>query len=159
MKSFTLVFLALFMSMVSATFAGPATTIIDNRDAGFSASANWKYATSGYDKYGPDYRYYVASHITLYDPASWRPLYWSNSGGKYQISAWWAAGTNRTPRATFILPDGKAVYVNQQVNGGRWNLLGTAIVSPSATSTSLSNSSPIGYIIIADAVKYYGPLP
>jgi hypothetical protein len=158
MKRAGLVVFGLLTFLMCAPVFAASTLIIDNSSPGFSASANWKLGTSGFDKYGPDYRYYVGSNLTIYDPARWTPINASAVAGKYDISAWWSAGSNRTNRAIYTLPNGVSVYANQQINGGRWNLLGRSNVGTTGGSTKLSNTCPVGYIVIADAVKYYGPL-
>lgn len=124
--------------------------VVDNSDPGFSASSNWGTSPSAGDKYGPDYRYRATEPV--YDPAIWqlpRPV-----TGTFQISVWYTAGTNRTPAAAYILPNGSTVVKNQQANGGQWNTLGTLSVTNSTLPVTLSCYGPTGYIIIADAVRY-----
>ncbi|MGI8907659.1 MAG: peptidoglycan DD-metalloendopeptidase family protein [Candidatus Sumerlaeaceae bacterium] len=128
----------------------PAATIVvvDNTSAGFSVVGSWATGSSAADKYGADYRYHSTAAVS--EPASWNA---SLTAGTYSISAWWPAGTNRSPSAPYILPDGATVTVNQQINGGKWNLLGTKSLSGSAT-TKLSCWASAGYVVIADAIKY-----
>lgn len=126
--------------------------IIDNTNGGFSCSANWATGTSSTDKYGASYRYHSAAAVS--DLANFSA---SVAGGSYTISAWWPQGTNRSTVAPFTLPTGTVVKVNQQVNGGKWNTLGTASLAAGARVTKLSCWTTTGFIIVADAVKYYGP--
>lgn len=127
----------------------PATiVVVDNGSAGFSVVGSWATGSSAADKHGADYRYKSTAPIS--EPASFSATL---ASGTYSISAWWPAGSNRSASAPYILPDGATVSVNQQSNGGKWNLLGTKSLSGSAT-TKLSCWTTTGFIVVADAVKY-----
>ena len=126
--------------------------IIDNNSGGFAASANWATGSSAGDKYGADYRF--RSTAALSDRASWSATV---AGGSYTVSAWWTAGANRSATAPYVKPDGATVNVNQQANGGKWNSLGTCSLAAGARATYLSCWTTTGYVVVADAVKYYGP--
>jgi len=126
-----------------------ASTYVDDSP---SHAGTWAVSASAADKYGADYLYRSTAAVS--DPASWAITV--STGGNYDISAWWSAGTNRAPSAPYILPDNSTVNVNQQINGGRWNLLGTRAISGTAT-TKLSCWTTSGYVVIADAIRYYGP--
>lgn len=130
-----------------------ATYIVDNSSAGFTASANWSTGTSATDKYGADYRYRATAAVS--DAAQWSASI--ATAGNYDVSAWWAAGSNRSATAPYVLPDSSTVSVNQQANGGKWNLLGTKSLAAGANVTKLSCWTTTGFIVLADAVKYYGP--
>lgn len=118
-----------------------------------TASAGWASSTSAADKYGASYLFKATDAIS--DPASWTINV--PTAGSYDISAWWSAGTNRSTAAPYILPDGATVNKNQQANGGAWNLLGTKSLSTGNKTTQLSCWAPSGFVVVADAVKYYGP--
>ena len=127
----------------------PVTTVIvDNTSSGFSVVGSWATSTSASDKYGSNYRYHSTAAVS--EPASWTA---NLASGSWKISAWWSAGTNRSPAAPYILPGGTVVTVNQQANGGKWNLLGTRTLSGSST-TQLSCWATSGYVVIADAIRY-----
>lgn len=126
--------------------------VIDNASGGFSASSGWATGSSSADKYGADYRYKSTAAVS--DPANFTATV---AGGSYTISAWWPAGTNRSTTAPFVLPGGGKVSVNQQANGGKWNTLGTLSLGAGAQKTQLSCWTTTGFIVVADAVKYYGP--
>jgi len=127
-----------------------ATNLIDDTPA---VSATWATGTSATDKYGSDYKWRSTEAIS--DPASWTINI--TSAGSYDISAWWSAGTNRSASAPYILPSGSSVTKNQQANGGAWNLLGTQSLATGNRTTQLSCWAATGFIVVADAVKYYGP--
>lgn len=127
----------------------PVTVVtVDNSSAGFSVTGTWSSGTSASDKYGSDYRFHSTAAVS--EPASWTANLASGSWGIY---AWWPAGSNRSPAAPYILPGGTTVAVNQQGNGGKWNLLGTRSLSGSVT-TQLSCWAGSGYVVVADAIKY-----
>lgn len=138
---------------IAAFYPGTLPTfIVDNVNAGFTASSNWATGTSSTDKYGSSYRWRQAAAIS--DTANWNAAI--TCPGNYKISAWWSQGTNRSNSALFILPNNANIYVNQQANGGRWNLLGTVYLATASQRTRLSCWVPTGYVVIADAIKY-GP--
>jgi hypothetical protein len=125
------------------------TYTIDNSSAGFSVVGSWATASSAADKYGADYRYKSTAPVS--EPASWSA---SVASGTYNIYAWWSAGTNRSTAAPYILPgNSTGTPMNQQANGGKWNLVGSKSLSGTAT-TKLSCWATTGYVVIADAIRY-----
>lgn len=141
-----------YMSYVNPGGGGGTspTTKVDDSPA---VSSGWATGTSASDKYGADYKWRSTAAVS--DPASWTINV--TAAGNYDISAWWAAGTNRSTAAPYILPGGATVTKNQQANGGKWNLLGTKSLSTGNQTTQLSCWAGAGFIVVADAVKYYGP--
>jgi hypothetical protein len=127
-----------------------AVTYTDDSPA---VSAGWATATAAADKFGADYKY--KSTAALSDPAIWSINV--AASGNYDISAWWAAGANRSATAPYILPNNVTVQRNQQTGGGAWNLLGTIFLSAGTHDTKLSCWTTTGFVVVADAVKYYGP--
>jgi sugar lactone lactonase YvrE len=78
------------------------------------------------------------------------------SPGKYQVSAWWVAASNRSTNTPYIiyrngtgLPD--TVRVNQTLNGGKFNALGTFDLGPN-DSVVVSNQAA-GQYVAADAIS------
>jgi len=130
------------------------TVVVDNTDAGFSASSNWFASTSVSGYYGTNYHARATAAVS--DPAKWTVTL--PSDGTYAVYAWWTAGTNRAPSAPYIITHagGNAtVNVNQQANGGKWNLLGTwSFYQGTAVRVQLSCWTTTGYYVIADAVKF-----
>lgn len=131
--------------------------IVDDAGSGFSASANWVVGTSAADKYKTSYHY----RSTLSGVADRANFTVGTAGtGDFDIYAWWAVGTagNRNPQAHYFLPDGREVIVDQRINGGKWNLLGTVRFNAEGDHTvQLAAGGPDGYACIADAVMMYGP--
>ncbi|MBC8327876.1 MAG: N-acetylmuramoyl-L-alanine amidase [Planctomycetes bacterium] len=130
---------------------GGWTLVLDNPQANFSG--NWTTGTSSIDKYGPDYRW--ASTGATPSRAWWTPSL--PQAGRYEISMWWPAGSNRNPDARVgLLLNGRlhSTTVDQRIQGGRWNLLGTAwLPAGSGTPIGLSNEGPTGTVVIADAIR------
>ena len=129
------------------------TYIVDNGSSGFSASSNWFVSTSVSGYYGSNYRARATEAVS--DPAQWTANV--AQSGSYQISAWWTAASNRATSAPYILPNGTVVNVNQQSNGGKWNVLGTVSLSAGNQTTRLSCWTTAGFYVIADAIRYVGP--
>jgi hypothetical protein len=127
---------------------------VDNSSSNFAASSNWYLATSATDKYGNDYRF--RSTEAIGDAAQWN--FNVPTSGSWRIEAWWSQGGNRSATAPYLAPSGTVVYVNQQANGGKWNTLRTESVSSGARNVRLSCWTTTGFVVIADAVRIYGPM-
>ena len=91
-----------------------------------SVSNNWKSSTNvrGYYNTG----YWVAPTESVSDAAK---FYFKESSSQcYKVEAWWTSASDRPSSVTFIAQDGNdrelgRASVNQQINGGKWNNLGT----------------------------------
>ncbi len=132
--------------------SGGTEIILDNNQAIFQ-SGNWSTGTSSGDKYGSDYRW--ASTNTAYALAYWRPNI--PSAGTYKIYYWWPQGGNRNPNTKIgwqVNGNTTTSNVNQQNNGGQWNLVTTKWL-PKGTKTliGLDNSGSGTYVVIADAIR------
>jgi hypothetical protein len=126
--------------------------IVDNANAGFSASANWSTGTSAADKYGADYRYRSTAAVS--DAATFS--YSLPSAGNYEVYAWWTQGTNRSTTAPYVVTTSagtSSISRNQQTGGGAWNSLGTFAMNSGANSTKLSCWTTTGFVVVADAIK------
>ena len=128
--------------------------IVDNTDSGFTASTNWATSTSTPGYYGTNYR--VRATEAVSDTAKWTVTL--PSSGTYDVYAWWSSGANRAASAPYIITHsgGNAtVNVNQQANGGKWNLLGTwTFAAGTAQRVQLSCWTTAGYYVVADAVRF-----
>jgi len=125
--------------------------IVDNSDAGFSASVDWTLGTSAADKYGADYRFRLTGSVS--DPAVWTfnvPI-----AGNYEIYAWWSQGANRSVTAPYILPDSTTVYKDQQTGGGSWQSLGVISLTAGSHQVQLSCWTSNGNVVIGDAIRVY----
>lgn len=144
--------LPLLRVRVDAAINGGGTEIIlDNGAASYTGT--WTTSSSASGRYGADYRW--ASTGTAPARALWTPNI--PSAGSYQVSMWWPAGSNRYP-ATLVgvaLNSGiQTATVNQQINGGQWNVLGNVYLPVGANTTfGLSNAGANGWVVIADALR------
>lgn len=135
---------------ITAYTPGSSPSLPTYTDDSPSVSSTWIAGTSATDKYGSNY--YYRSTDAVSDPASWSMNV--GTAGSYKVQAWWSAGTNRSPAAPYILPNSATVTANQQVNGGKWNTLGTISLGTGTRTTQLSCWAGSGYVVIADAVRY-----
>lgn len=130
--------------------------IVDNLDAGYSESGSWSSSTSTGGYYGTDYRQNGADSDT--DSATFTPTV--STAGQYKVYVRWTAYGDRTPNAkiTVAHADGTDTnYVDQRVNGGTWNLIGTYNFNTGSGGTvTVGGSGSDGdlYYVIADAVKF-----
>ncbi|MDB6029192.1 MAG: N-acetylmuramoyl-L-alanine amidase [Verrucomicrobiales bacterium] len=127
--------------------------IVDNTSAGFSVTGTWASGTGSTDKYGTDYRYRSTAPIS--EPAVWSTSLPSTKS--YGVYAWWPQGSNRSTTAAYIISTSAGtttVPVNQQINGGKWNLLGTFNMNAGANNVKLSCWTTTGFVVVADAVKW-----
>lgn len=123
--------------------------VVDNSSSGFSVTGTWASGSSSTDKYGADYRYHSTQAIS--EPAQWL----SSASGTRTVSAWWPQGSNRSTTAAYhVFHSGgtTVVNVNQQINGGKWNSLGS--YSMTTGKVQLSCWTATGYIVVADAVQW-----
>ncbi len=101
--------------------------------------------------------YVIADAIRLLDAtapefntATWTP---NAAAGQYEVYAKWTANGNRATNATYTITHAQGVTqvpVNQQANGGAFNLLGTFNLNGSSTVTLTDNAN--GYVV-ADAIQ------
>ncbi|MEN6337908.1 MAG: multicopper oxidase domain-containing protein [Phycisphaerales bacterium] len=77
----------------------------------------------------------------------------TTNGTTYAVYAWWTAATNRSTAVPYQIRNGTTllgtVNVNQRLNGGQWNLLGTYTFTAPASITVVQS----GTVTIADAVR------
>ncbi len=128
----------------------PKTTeiIIDNTQATFVGT--WPTSTyySGY--YGSNYQYNSAGTGT--HTAAWN--FNIASAGQYQVYAWWTSAPNRASNAKYTVnyAGGSIIkQVNQQVNGGSWQSLGTYTFNVGSYSVVLSDLANAE--VNADAIR------
>jgi len=152
-------YLGLIRDCVNAASLSPI--IIDsnagNNDparARIEVSANWTSASSTAGYYGTGY--YYAATAPVSDGANF--WFYLPTAATRTVDAWWTTGTNRSTTANFIAFDAAGTrlgtaYANQQLNGGKWNTLGTYNFSAGWNKVVLSRWTTEGYTVIADAVR------
>jgi parallel beta-helix repeat protein len=130
--------------------------VIDDRDVGFSTYASqdeWqKYVEPGGEHYGNSH-HYNRQMGSGEDIGTWsfrvpRP-------GVYEVYAWWYGESwrpNDVPYTVYHLDGPTTVRVNQQVDGGQWNLLGT-FGFLGWGSVTVSDDVSVGRDVVADAIR------
>jgi|GEM_PF-1033543 len=138
-----------------------STTVVDNDNANnntavayFEASSNWATTTTTSGYYGTNYRY--AGTQAVSDPATF--WFYLPAAASKTVDAWWTAGSNRSSTAPFIAYNAEGtklgtVQVNQQLNGGKWNQIGSWSFTKGWNKIQLSRWTTAGYVVIADAVR------
>jgi hypothetical protein len=141
---------------VEAGEAAPVAStevIVDNTDAGFTASTNWSASSSEPGFLGSNYR--VRATASVSDSAQWTANL--PSAGSYQVYARWTSGTNRAASAPYVISHtggSSTVNVNQQTNNGTWVLLGTYNFNAGNNTVRLSCWTTAGFFVVADAVRF-----
>jgi len=146
----------------SSTPTSSTDFVVDDGDARFTTTAvqdTWQtHAETGGQNYGSSHRY--NSNIGQgQDIATWS--FQVTQAGRYQVYAWWYEGEWRPADVPYLVRHhlgSSTVRMNQQINGGRWNLLGTYEFAGSG-SVTISDAASSGQDIVADAVRivYAGP--
>ena len=135
------------------TAGPPIEVIVDNADPEPEVTyvGGWNVSTGMPDeRYGPDALWKYAGSGNAY--VTFTPDI--PVAGKYKVYAWWTTSTNRATNAPYSI-NGEEVRVNQRVNGGDWNQLGTGTYSFAAgASGSVVLSDDANGLVIADAVKF-----
>lgn len=134
----------------------PPDVVIDNLDAECRTCGTWwSGAITG--KYGADYFYTTTADPTRY--ATFTPSILS--AGFYDVYIWYTQSSNRSTQARWRIYDSggmKEYRVNEQVNGGKWVLLGgnrpLACGSSGYVATYSDTGDTSSMVVIADAVKF-----
>jgi archaellum component FlaF (FlaF/FlaG flagellin family) len=142
---------------VRFSFPDGTTTIIDNGKNGTSESGIWSpsgvkgyYGTvSVYTKFEGSYSFNVESTVT--DPLP--PP--STSNTEAEVFVWWTSHSNRDSAVPIRIYDGTqllgTVRVNQKINGGKWNSVGSYTFSNRPKVDVVSRGTAIA---VADAVRF-----
>jgi N-acetyl-anhydromuramyl-L-alanine amidase AmpD len=139
---------AKYMGMVNPS-TGKTAVQLDNGSAVYTGT--WAVGSSATDKLGADYRYKSTAAVS--EPATWTTGL--NTTATWNVKAWWPQGGNRSATAPYIVTHGggsTTVAVNQQINGGKWNTLGSW--SMSSGKVQLSCWTSTGFIVVADGVRW-----
>ncbi len=140
---------AVFMAVICFSgLAFGADVIIDNGDPGTTPTGTWL-TSSGANPFGGSSLY--SNEIGAFY------TYEASVNGIQQVSLWWTFWSNRCTSIDVSIRDGTTavdlVTVNQQANGGQWNVLGTYTFS--GTASVIINSLGVGGCTTsADAVKF-----
>jgi hypothetical protein len=138
--------------------AAPVEVTVDNLDAGASSTGSW-FVSAGVPPWGTNCMASLSSGSTFTFTANLVP------GTTYAVYAWWTGGGNRYTAVPYQIRDGgtlvDTVTVNQFVNGGQWNLLGTYTFTGAAASVTVQAAPNSANSVCADAVRFVpaGALP
>lgn len=81
-----------------------------------------------------------------------------DSGGTYDVYAWWVAGSNRAPDTEILIVHDSgttSVLVDQRQNGSKWNYLGSFPFAPgTAGRVIVTNNGAPNAVVSADAVRW-----
>lgn len=126
----------------------------DTNVAQFQASTEWTFSSGTKEYYGDGY-YYAKTGATSDAATFW---FYLPSAQTRTVDGWWTTYSNRSSAAPFIAYDANGVEVgrvsvDQKVNGGKWNKLGTWNFTAGWNRIVLSRWTSSGSYVIADAVK------
>ena len=128
-----------------------SSSIMDNADAGFSTVGNWGTGSGVPGYYGSDYDYTSKGDGSR--KATWQFNIATN--GNYDVEAQWAAHINRATNAPYTIYNNGSfiarVTKNQQINGGKFNLLGSYTLTAGTVEVVLDNNAS-GFVV-ADAIQ------
>ena len=134
--------------------------VIDNPAAAVTGS--WSTQSTSTDKFGADYRFKSRGTGTGFLTFAPSILV----AGDYQVYEWHPAGSNRALNAPHVINHAlgaQSLAVNQQINGGKWNLLGTFGLSlGTGGNIRITDgfATPTNGVVMADAIKLtYIPPP
>lgn len=134
------------ISLVSG--GSPGSVIVDDGGPGTSRTGTWS-ASGAAGPYGTG---------SLYARNSGTYTFTAPAAGTYRVHAWWTQFSSRSmsvPMTIEHASGSSVVTVNQRVNGGQWNLLGTYTFSGLATLRITAVGSDT---TCADAVRFE-PVP
>jgi len=126
--------------------------IVDNTDAGCTFSSPWTVSSGITGFHGTNYAYYSSTSSTTW--AKWTPDI--PEDGNYRIFMRWAAYSNRPTAAPVEIKHTEGtttVKVNQTIDGGKWNFLGSYQMTAGNANYVKINCSG-GINTIADAVLF-----
>jgi len=141
-----------------ATNSTPPTDVIIIDNPAATVTGQWTNGVMSTDKYGDDYFYTYAGTGTQY--VEYRPNL--PASGNYAVYEWHPEGTNRTADAPIAIKyhgGSQTVRINQKINGGQWNLLGTFnFAAGTAGYVRIQDNFTTGTVVMADAIKFvYAP--
>jgi lysophospholipase L1-like esterase len=124
-------------------------TVIDNGGPGTSFTGTW--AASGAAGY------YGENSAWSRDGAKYTWTFTPSASGSYELSMWWTAYSTRSTNVPVdIVHNGGTgrIYINQQVNGGKWNVLGRYTFAAGQSYKVTITSQPGPSSTCGDAVKF-----
>ncbi|MCG2711508.1 MAG: PKD domain-containing protein [Candidatus Omnitrophica bacterium] len=145
-----IVLLLTLISLVCVSNVNAQEVIIDNGAPGTSYTGTWQ-VSSATNPYGSNSLWSRSG--TTY---SWHADL--SQSGKYEVYMWWTEYSSRSTSAPVDITyygSTERININQQTNGGKWNLLGTYAFDKAVGGTvkiTAVNGYPTSYC--ADAVRF-----
>jgi hypothetical protein len=129
-------------------------TLNDTTKERFEVGGNWTQSNNVAEYYGGGY--YHAATGPVSDPSVF--WFYLPAAATRTIDAWWTDLDNRSTTAPYIAYNAAGTEVgrasaNQQINGGRWNTLGTWSFTAGWNRIVLSRWTTEGSFVVADAVR------
>lgn len=130
----------------------PPDQVIDNLNADLVGA--WAFGTFSADKWETNYAFRGksatgANHATF-------PVQ-AQKTGVYEFFEWHPVGGNRPTDAPHIVQHAggiSTILVNQQINGGQWNSLGSYVLSEGGSYfVRITDKFTVGDVIMADGIK------
>jgi len=130
---------------------GKVEIICDNGDSCTSSTGRWK-VTNETDSYGSNSLYAQKKATHTWTPDL--PL-----TGYYEIYMWWPYMFSNCTNCPVIIASGgeilDTIYIDQQLDGGQWNLLGTYYLNGGKTCSVQIKSEGSNSTTYADAVRFF----
>lgn len=137
-------------------FATGGELIVDNTAAGYTGT--WSSGATAPDKFGVDYRFITTSPGGSTASALFTPQI--STRGNYDVYVWYPQGANRstnTPIGVAYNGGNVTSWVDQEVNGGSWQLVGSNLNFRPGTNGYVRISNGTGesdQVVVADAVRF-----
>ncbi|MEW5804457.1 MAG: choice-of-anchor X domain-containing protein [bacterium] len=109
---------------------------------------------SGTSQYTPALNFF---YLTEGDGSATATFTHPLAGGTYDVYAWWSDNSNRSTCAKYIINyqgGSDSVIVDQEQNGGQWNLLGQYPFAAGSEGSVVLTSEGANEYIMADAIKW-----
>jgi N-acetyl-anhydromuramyl-L-alanine amidase AmpD len=150
-----------YMNRINTACSAGDALIVDNNNnlndpakERFELGTGWTQSDNIPEYYGGGY--YHAPTASVSDPA----IFWFYlpAAATKTVDAWWTDLANRSITAPYIAYNAEGAEVgrasvNQQVNGGKWNTLGTWNFTAGWNRVILSRWTSNGSYVVADAVR------
>jgi hypothetical protein len=134
---------------VLAVGTPPMEVIIDNRDKATSQTGTWN-VSGKTNPYGPD-------SLWSRDGTTFTWHFTPPQSGSYEMSMWWTFAKSRSTNIPVDIEHSSGttrVYVNEQKNAGKWNILGTYYFEGGTKYRITVTSRPGPTSTCADAVRF-----